>query len=170
MIPPPHFTPRDKQKVPQQLITPKLGLPAVCPKLQLFRREQTSPRLVSQKEIQPQEAQPQPYSAGHTCSLCPESFQKDAEMQWSGLGSRSGAVAVWSQHDHSQDTSHGRMWAEGAEFVHSWSPFLLLTQILLYSAFEAESDHTVLGRGILLGCQGLASVVQQEGLDGSGCW
>lgn len=52
---------------------------------------------------------------------------------------------------------------------HSWSPFLLLTQILLYSAFEAGSDHSVLGSGILLGCQGLAGVVQQEGLDGSGC-
>lgn len=51
----------------------------------------------------------------------------------------------------------------------SWSPFLLLTQILLYSAFEAESDHTVLGSGSLLGCQGLAGVVQQEELDGSGC-
>lgn len=49
MIPPPHFTPRDKQKVPQQLITPKLGLPAACPKLQLPRREQTAPRLVSRQ-------------------------------------------------------------------------------------------------------------------------
>lgn len=171
MIPPPCFTPRARQKVPQQLITPKLGLPAACPKLQISRREQTAPMLMSQQE------NPAPGSSAPALFLLACLFlvpRVSRRMQGcSGVAwaADSRAVAVWSRPEHSQGTSPGRMWAEGVGRVcgSSWSPFLLLTQILLYSAFEAESDHTVLGSGILLGCQGLAGVVQQEGLDGSGC-
>lgn len=168
MIPPPCFTPRDRQKVPQQLITPNLGLPASCPKLQLSRREQTAPMLMSQQE------NPAPGSsapAWHACSLCREFPEgcRDA-VEWLGLQT----AELWqcgpglsTARAHHQGGCGQREWSRVCGS--SWSPFLLLTQILLYSAFEAESDHTMLGSGILLGCQGLAGVVQQEGLDGSGC-
>lgn len=91
-------------------------------------------------------------------------------MQWRGLGTaelwQCGPSLSTARADHTGGCGQ-REWSRVCGS--SCSPFLLLTQILLHSAFEAESDHTVLGSGILLGCQGLAGVVQQEGLDGSGC-
>lgn len=115
MIPPPRFSPRDKQKVPQKLITPKLGLPAACPKLQLSRREQTAPRLVSlQGNPAPGRSAPALFHLVHLL-LVPRisrRMQRCSGMAWAA---DSGAVAVWSQPEHSRDTSHGRMWAEGVE-------------------------------------------------------
>lgn len=91
-------------------------------------------------------------------------------MQWRGLGCRQqscGSLKLSTARAHHTGGCGQR--ERSRVCGSSCSPFLLLTQILLHSAFEAESDHTVLGSGILLGCQGLAGVVQQEGLDGSGC-
>lgn len=158
MIPPPRFTPRDKQKVPQQLISPKLGLP-VCPKLQLSRREQTSPRLVSQK------GNPAPGSSAPALLFVPREFPEGCRDAVECLGLQT--AELWqcgpglstARTHHIGGCGH-REWSRVCGS--SWSPFLLLTQILPCSAFEAESDHTVLGSGILLGCQGLAGVVQQE--------
>lgn len=173
MIPPPHFTLGHKQKVPQQLITPKLRLPAACPKLQPSRREQTAPRLVSQQ------GNPAPGSSAPALFclvrllLVPREFPEGCRDAVERLGLQ--AAELWQccprlsmARTHYMGGCGQREWSRVCGS--SWSPFLLLTHILLYSAFEAESDHTVLGSGILLGCQGLAGVVQQEGLDGSGCF
>lgn len=170
MIPPPRFTPRDKHKVPQQLITPKLGLPAACPKLS--RREQTSPRLVSQKQNpSPGSSAPALFCLARWLFM-PREFPEGCrdEVEWPGLQT----VELWqcgpslsTARTHHMGGRGQREW--GRVCGSCYSPFLLLTQILLHSAFEAESDHTVLRSGIMLGCQGLAGVVQQEGLDGSGC-
>lgn len=100
MIPPPHFTPRDK------LITlgadnPKAG--AAC-KLQLPRREQTAPRLVSrQGNPAPGSSAPALFHLARLL-LVPREFPEGCRDAGNGLGCRQwscgSVVPAWAQPGH----------------------------------------------------------------------